>query len=109
MVARAGGGVDGVVEGFGRQAAGDGVAVVDRVVFIPAVGDDGELVGAGFANGLQDVLGVEGPAWMLADFDARWVDPVLRADMLTVARALETEPSMVGVSAHLLGVGHNAS
>jgi SAM-dependent methyltransferase len=66
-----------------------------------------ELAEAGFAE--ARVLGIEGPAWMLADFDARWADPVLRADMLTVARALETEPSMLGVSAHLLGVGHKAS
>jgi SAM-dependent methyltransferase len=48
------------------------------------------------------VLGVEGPAWMLADFDARWDDPALRKDLLDVARALEAEPSVVGISAHLL-------
>jgi ubiquinone/menaquinone biosynthesis C-methylase UbiE len=51
------------------------------------------------------VLGVEGPAWMLADFDARWDDPTLRKDLLDVARALEAEPSVVGISAHLLGIG----
>jgi len=51
------------------------------------------------------VLGVEGPAWMLADFDARWDDPALRKDLLGVARALEAEPSVVGISAHLLGIG----
>jgi SAM-dependent methyltransferase len=51
------------------------------------------------------VLGVEGPAWMLADFDARWGDPALRNDLLGVARALEAEPSVVGISAHLLGIG----
>ena len=51
------------------------------------------------------VLGVEGPGWMLQDFDARWEDDALRADMLEVARKLETESSIVGVSAHLLGVG----
>ena len=51
------------------------------------------------------VLGVEGPGWTLADFDARWDDPSLRADLLDVARRLEAEPSIVGASAHLLGVG----
>jgi len=54
------------------------------------------------------VLGVEGPAWMLADFDARWGDPALRKDLLDVARALEAEPSVVGISAHLLGIGRKA-
>jgi ubiquinone/menaquinone biosynthesis C-methylase UbiE len=54
------------------------------------------------------VLGVEGPAWMLADFDARWDDPALRKDLLDVARALEAEPSVVGISAHLLGIARKA-
>jgi ubiquinone/menaquinone biosynthesis C-methylase UbiE len=51
------------------------------------------------------VLGVEGPAWMLPDFDARWEDPALRQDLLDTARSLETESSVLGVSAHLLGIG----
>ena len=58
------------------------------------------------AAGFQDVrvLGVEGPGSMLSDFDAWWEDAALRKDMLDVARALESEPSIVGVSAHLLGI-----
>ncbi len=51
------------------------------------------------------VLGVEGAGWMVADFDARWADPVMREDLLATARAFEAEPSMLGVSAHLLGIG----
>jgi ubiquinone/menaquinone biosynthesis C-methylase UbiE len=65
-----------------------------------------ELAAAGFAD--ARVLGVEGPAWMVADFDARWADPVLHADMMAVARAVEAEPTMLGVSAHLLAVGRKA-
>ncbi|HEY6361878.1 MAG TPA: class I SAM-dependent methyltransferase [Vicinamibacterales bacterium] len=59
------------------------------------------------ATGFDDVavLGVEGPAWMLPDFEAQWADPVLRQNMLDVAQALESEPSIVGASAHLLGIG----
>jgi SAM-dependent methyltransferase len=63
----------------------------------------GELAEAGFDD--ARVLGVEGPAWMVADFEARWASPVLRGDMMAVARAVEAEPSMLGVSAHLLGLG----
>jgi ubiquinone/menaquinone biosynthesis C-methylase UbiE len=62
-----------------------------------------ELAAAGFHA--PQVLGVEGPAWMLSDFDARWEDPALRKDILDVARALEAQPSAIGVSAHLLGIG----
>ena len=66
----------------------------------------GELARVGFLD--ARVLGVEGPAWMVADFDARWADPVLRGDMIDVARAVEAEPAMLGVSAHLLGIGRKA-
>jgi len=62
-----------------------------------------ELEAAGFRD--VTVLGVEGPAWILPDFDARWEDPALRNDLLDVARALESEASVVGISAHLLGIG----
>jgi len=51
------------------------------------------------------VFGVEGPGWTVPDFEERWKDDALRADLLHVARALEEEPSIVGASAHLLGVG----
>jgi hypothetical protein len=42
---------------------------------------------------------------MLHDVDARWAHPALRNDLLDVARVLEDEPSTIGISAHLLGVG----
>ena len=51
------------------------------------------------------IFGVEGPGWMLPDFDERWQDDVLRAHLLDAARGLEEEGSIVGASAHLLGVG----
>lgn len=62
-----------------------------------------ELEEAGFQD--VRVLGVEGPGWMVSDFDTRWENPALRADILHVARALESEPSILGASAHLLGIG----
>lgn len=66
-----------------------------------------ELDAAGF-EGVR-VFGVEGPGWMIPDFDTRWADPVFRNDIMDVARALEAEPSIVGASAHLLGVGRKAA
>ena len=62
-----------------------------------------EMHRAGFVA--VSVRGVEGPGWMLQDFDARWEDEALRADLLDVARKLECEPSIVGASAHLIGIG----
>ncbi len=62
-----------------------------------------ELEAAGFRE--VTLLGVEGPGWLLPDFDARWDDSALRQDLLDVARALESESSILGVSAHLLSIG----
>jgi ubiquinone/menaquinone biosynthesis C-methylase UbiE len=62
-----------------------------------------EVESAGFR--CEGVFGLEGPCWMLADFDERWAEPRRRENLLRVARALEREPSVVGVSAHLLAVG----
>jgi hypothetical protein len=59
--------------------------------------------GAGVAA--VSVYGVEGPGWLMQDFDARWEDEALRADILEVARKVESEPSIVGASAHLLAIG----
>lgn len=62
-----------------------------------------EVASAGFKS--PEVFGLEGPGWMLSDFDARWADPRKREDLLRVARALETEASIIGLSAHLLAMG----
>jgi SAM-dependent methyltransferase len=62
-----------------------------------------ELEAAGFRDAA--VYGVEGPGWLLADFEERWADDFLRNDLLQIARALESEPSILGASAHLLGFG----
>jgi hypothetical protein len=55
------------------------------------------------------VFGVEGPGWLLPDFEARWRDERSRSQLLTVARLLEEEESIVGVSAHVLAVGSKAA
>ena len=65
-----------------------------------------ELERAGF-DAVQ-VLGIEGLGEWLPDFDERWDDLRLRHDLMDVARRLEAEPSIVGASAHLLGIGRKA-
>jgi ubiquinone/menaquinone biosynthesis C-methylase UbiE len=62
-----------------------------------------ELNAAGFCG--VSVLGIEGPGWLLPDFEDRWQDPRRREDVLRTARALEAEPSILAISAHLLAVG----
>ena len=58
-----------------------------------------EVADAGLELG--GVFGVEGPGWLLAE---RWDDDAGREDILRAARAIEQEPGLLGVSAHLLVV-----
>ena len=53
---------------------------------------------------LQRLFAVEGPAWMLPDIQQRLADPVRREPVLAAIRRVETEPSLLGASAHLLAV-----
>lgn len=60
----------------------------------------GEVEKAGFE--VDGVFGVEGPGWLASDFDAWWARPGRKARLLHLARRLETEPALAGISAHLL-------
>lgn len=57
-----------------------------------------EVESAGFV--FDAVFGVEGPGWLLIE-SAESLDDIVR-----VARAVESEPSVIGTSAHLLAVAH---
>ncbi|HEY5617062.1 MAG TPA: class I SAM-dependent methyltransferase [Vicinamibacterales bacterium] len=54
----------------------------------------------------DNLIAVEGPGWMNQDLDTWLDDDVARERLLFVLRRLETEPSLIGVSAHLLSVAH---
>jgi SAM-dependent methyltransferase len=54
---------------------------------------------------VEGLYGVEGPGWMLSDFADRWDDPERRDLLVQVARALESEESVLGCSPHLIVVG----
>jgi ubiquinone/menaquinone biosynthesis C-methylase UbiE len=91
-----------LAEGQHRNDTGDPAYFTTAYFHRP---DDlrGEMEAAGFED--VRVLGVEGPGWILSDFDARWADPGLRWDLIEVAQALEEEPTVIGASAHLLTIG----
>jgi ubiquinone/menaquinone biosynthesis C-methylase UbiE len=61
-----------------------------------------EVRAAGLA--LDGAYGIEGPGWILPDVAVRMSDPLRRETLLAVARMLETEPAVLGSSAHLLAV-----
>lgn len=61
-----------------------------------------ELGSSGFS--VEGIFGLEGPATLLADFEERWSNERTRADLMRAAEAIEEEPSLRGLSPHLLGV-----
>lgn len=61
-----------------------------------------EITDAGF--NLVETVGLEGPAWLLSDFDELWADASKRETMLTFLKLVETESSLAGVSAHILSI-----
>lgn len=63
-----------------------------------------EAAEAGFA--VRGIYGVQGPGWLVPDFDEWWIKPEYRERLLKIARALESEPSLLGINAHLMLVAH---
>ena len=61
-----------------------------------------ECIAAGLAH--EATLAVEGVGWLLSDLDARLADDRRRTVLLDALAGLETEPALLGVSAHLLAV-----
>ena len=63
----------------------------------------GEMDDAGLRQ--EAILAVEGPAWMLQDFEDQWADAGRRRRLVEAVRRVESEPALLGASAHLLGIG----
>jgi len=61
-----------------------------------------ELLEAGL--GLRELVGLEGLAGWLPQLAPHWDDPEGRDRILFSARAIESEPALIGLSAHLLAV-----
>jgi ubiquinone/menaquinone biosynthesis C-methylase UbiE len=59
-------------------------------------------IGEGFAA--PELYGLEGPGWLLPNFDKEWNDRKARGKLLTIIRAMEREPTLIGQSAHILAV-----
>ena len=54
----------------------------------------------------DNLIAVEGPGWMNQDLDTWLDDDTARERLLQVLRRVETEPSLIGASAHILAVAH---
>jgi ubiquinone/menaquinone biosynthesis C-methylase UbiE len=62
-----------------------------------------ELTEAGFSD--SRVYGVEGPSWLAPNIDVWWKDEAQRNVLLEIARQLESEPALLGISPHMIAIG----
>lgn len=63
----------------------------------------GEVETAGFE--IAEVVAVEGPQFTVRDLPHWWHDPRRRDLLLWAIRSVEHEPSLLGLSAHIVIVG----
>ncbi|MFZ0878665.1 MAG: class I SAM-dependent methyltransferase [Candidatus Acidiferrales bacterium] len=61
-----------------------------------------EIREAGFEA--PQLYAIEGPGWLLPNFERAWTDPALKRRLLKIVRAVETEAALLGQSAHILAV-----
>lgn len=62
-----------------------------------------EVARAGFD--VSPVIAVEGISYMMKDFDKNWAIEENRAFLLEIISKIETEPSLIGASPHIMCVG----
>ena len=65
-----------------------------------------ECAAAGLSH--EVTCAVEGVGWLLPDLDARLADDRRRSVLLAALQSLEDEPTLLGVSAHLLAVARRS-
>jgi SAM-dependent methyltransferase len=66
-----------------------------------------ELTTAGFTG--IEVVCIEGPGYLVSNFDERWADAVRRDALLRAARLVENDPELVALGGHLMAVGYSAT
>ena len=62
-----------------------------------------DFLAAGFK--VVELVAIEGPGWLARDFDRLWQDPQQRERLLAAVRSVESEPSVLGASSHLMAIG----
>lgn len=65
-----------------------------------------EVKEAGFR--FEILLAVEGPSRLLKDFEQQWLDPSIQERLMRISRQVESEPTLWGVSPHIMAIGKKA-
>ena len=67
---------------------------------------EAELEEAGLAR--EVTLAVQGPGWLVPDFEEKWQDPEQRETILRIVRLMEADAGALGMSPHLMAVARKA-
>lgn len=62
-----------------------------------------EIIAAGFE--FEALLAIEGPTMLMKDFPKEWETEAIRQKLLSIARQVEAEPNLWGISTHIMGIG----
>ncbi len=91
-------------------AGGCGLGADDPVFTTAYFADPAEVPDEFDAAGLtcEGQYGVEGVAWLMGDVQEWLDDPRRREAVLAATRRVESEPSLLGASGHVLTVGRRA-
>jgi ubiquinone/menaquinone biosynthesis C-methylase UbiE len=65
-----------------------------------------EVNEAGFR--FETLLAIEGPAQLLKDFEQQWQNPSIQEKVMRITRLVEAEPTLWGVSPHIMAIGKKA-
>jgi len=63
-----------------------------------------EAIEAGL--GVEAIVAVEGPGWLMPDLAVRLADEAKRKQLLELLRRIEADPAVLAMSGHLLVIGH---
>lgn len=95
--------VDGdLQEGQHRNPTGNPIYFTDAYFHRPGELSR-EFLAAGFQ--IEELVAIEGPGWIARDFEQLWDDAAQRERLLAAIRRVEREPSILGASAHIMGIG----
>jgi ubiquinone/menaquinone biosynthesis C-methylase UbiE len=56
----------------------------------------------------ESLLAIEGPVRIMKDFPDQWPKPEIQERLLRITRLVEAEPTLWGVSAHIMAIGKKA-
>ena len=54
----------------------------------------------------EKTLAIEGPVWLLQNFEEQWSDQCKQERLLDIIRKMEEESSLLGASAHIMAIAH---